>query len=243
MLIYRANFLISLVLMSMWVGAYAILVEVIFTYTKTLAGWSKGEVIVILAFYYLIQNISDIFFKDNIESFGQAVRRGELDFRITKPVSLRMLSFFWEIRFDQLAGVIVTGILFWYGISHLSYTPKMIHIAAGLAVTVASLIFYYSLLVIIASLTFWVEKTDTFNVLIFNMSQLSRYPRAMYTDIFGKFLTFVIPMGLMASVPAEIALKTVDYSWLAILVGLSALFYIISRVVWYYGIQRYTSAN
>ncbi len=243
MLAFRASFFISLVLMSMWVGAYAILIEVIFYYTKTLAGWTKGEVIIILAFYYLIQNIADIFFKDNIENFGQAVRRGELDFRMTKPVSLRLLSFFWEIRFDQIAGIAVTGILFWYGFSNLSYTPQLVHVIGGLIVVGASLIFYYSLLTIIASLTFWIEKTDTFNILIFNMSQLSRYPRAMYTDIFGKFLTFVVPMGLIASVPAEIALKTVDYTSLMILLGLTTVFYLISRVVWYYGIKRYTSAN
>lgn len=243
MLAYRASFYISFVLMSIWVGAYALLVEVIFYYTKTLAGWTKGEVLVILAFYYLIQNIADIFFKDNIENFGQTVRRGELDFRVTKPVSLRLLSFFWEIRFDQLAGVAVTLILFSYGLANLSYSLSALHILAGLVVTGASVVFYYSLLTIIASLTFWIEKTDTFNIMIFNLSQLSRYPRAMYTDIFGKILTFVIPMGLIASIPAEIALKSVDLGWLFLLIGLTAVFYLISRVVWYYGIRRYTSAN
>ncbi len=243
MLAFRASFYISLVLMSMWVGAYAILIEVIFYYTKTLAGWTKGEVIIILAFYYLIQNIADIFFKDNIESFGQTVRRGELDFRVTKPVSLRLLSFFWEIRFDQLAGVVVTGLLFSYGLANLDYTPQIGHVVAGVGVAAVSVVFYYSLLTIIASLTFWIEKTDTFNILIFNLSQLSRYPRAMYTNVFGKFLTFVVPMGLIASVPAEVALKSLDYTSLLILIGLTIIFYLISRIVWYYGIRRYTSAN
>lgn len=243
MLAFRASFYISLVLMGMWVAAYAILIEVIFYYTKTLSGWTKGEVIIILAFYYLIQNIADIFFKDNIEHFGQAVRRGELDFRVTKPVSLRLLSFFWEIRFDQLAGLVITALLFWYGLANLSYVPTIVHTLAGIGVVCVSVVFYYSLLTIIASLTFWIEKTDTFNILIFNLSQLSRYPRAMYTDIFGKFLTFVVPMGLIASVPAEIALRSVDYTSLLVLLGLTAIFYLISRIVWYYGIRRYTSAN
>lgn len=243
LLIYRASFYISFFLMLMWVGAYIVLVEVIFYITPSLAGWSKGEVLIILAFYYFIQNISDIFFKEGIEHFGQNVRRGELDFKIVKPASLRLLSFFWDMRFDHLAGMLVTVILFSYGTIHLPYTLSPIHVGLGIILLTFSIIFYYSILSIIATLTFWIEKNDTFNILIFNISQLSRYPRSIYTNFFGKLLSFGLPLALIASVPAEVALSSREPIMVITLAITSGVFYLISKIFWYHGVRRYTSAN
>ncbi|MBI2453697.1 ABC-2 family transporter protein [Candidatus Peregrinibacteria bacterium] len=233
LLVYRASFLISLALMSMWVGAYATLIEVIFYHTDTLAGWNKGSVMLVMAYYYLIQNISDIFFKENFEHFGEVMRRGDLDFRIVKPAPVRLLVFFWEIRFDHAAGLIPTGLLFFYAFKNLPEALSFSSFLLGLLASAASVILYFSILSFIATLTFWIERNDTFNTLIFNVSQLSRYPRQIYRNTVGKLLTFGIPVALIASIPAETALKFESGS----------VFFLFSRLFWHYGLRRYTSAT
>lgn len=243
LLIYRASFVISLVLMTMWVFAYFTLIEVIFYHTKTLAGWGKGEVLLIMSFYYLVQNLSDIFFKDDFEQFGEVVRRGELDLRLTKPVPARLLSFFWEIRFDHAAGIIVTAFLFAYALKNLTSAISLSALTFAFFLTGVSLMLYFSILSCISTLVFWVQRNDTFNVLIFNVSQLSRYPRQIYRHIIGKILTFGIPIALIATIPAEVALKFEHGPLTIFFIGITIIFYLLSRSMWHYGLKKYTSAN
>lgn len=243
LLIYRVSFFISLLLMSVWVIAYVILIEVIFYHTTSLAGWNKGQVLLIMSFYYIIQNFSDIFFKDNFENFGESVRRGELDFKLVKPVSTRMLSFFWEMRFDHIAGIIISITLLFYSLRELHFSVSPWMLGFGLLFIIFSLILYYSILSIIGTLTFWVQRNDTFNTLIFNISQLSRYPRQIYINLIGKILTFGLPIALIASVPSEIALQFNNGLLPYFFIGITAFFYTSALLFWHYGLRRYTSAN
>lgn len=243
LLIYRGSFYISLILMSVWVLSYVTLIEVIFYHTSSLAGWNKGQVLLIMAFYYFIQNIADIFFKDNMEDFGETVRRGELDFKITKPVSTRLLSFFWEMRFDHIAGLFVTTGLFIYAIKTLETPLSLGFFILSFAFVAVATLLYFSILSFIATLTFWIHRNETFNVLIFNISQLSRYPRQIYTNTVGRVLTFGLPVALLASIPAEVALVHKDGYLPLYFVAISIIFYILGRYFWKLGLRAYSSAN
>lgn len=237
------SFWISLALMGMWVIAYVALIEVIFYHTDTLAGWNKGSVLLIMSFYYFVQNVSDIFFKDDFEHFGESVRRGELDFKLVKPASPRLLSFFWEIRFDHAASLIPTSFLFYYALKNLNFEISWALLGVGFLFSIVSLILYFTVLSFIATLTFWIHRNDTFNTLIFNVSQLARYPRQIYQHIVGKVLTFGIPLALISSIPAEVALQFENGLLPYFFIGITALFYALGRIFWHYGLRKYTSAS
>ncbi|MEK7523584.1 MAG: ABC-2 family transporter protein [Patescibacteria group bacterium] len=243
LLIYRASFFISLALMGMWVMAYVILIEVIFYHTSTLAGWNKGSVLLVMSFYYFVQNLSDIFFKENFEQFGDNLRRGELDFNIVKPAPLRLLTFFREIRFDHAAGLLITSGLFTYAFKNLPAPISVNHLLLGFIFALVSVVLYFSMLSIISTITFWIQKNDTFSALIFNVTQLSRYPRQIYRQIVGKILTFALPLALLGSLPAEVAVQFENGSLPIIFIGITIGFYFLGRIFWEYGLTKYTSAN
>ncbi|MEK7529146.1 MAG: ABC-2 family transporter protein [Patescibacteria group bacterium] len=243
LLIYRASFWITFLLMAGWAGAYVTFIEVIFGHIDTLAGWGKGEALLVLSYYYLFQNISDIFYKDNFEEFSDVMRRGELDFRIIKPVSSRLLAFCYKMRFDQLASLVVTAGLFAYALSELKMNISPLYFSMGILYTTISVVLYYSILSIISTFAFWMQKSDTFKVLIWNVSQVARYPRQIYTGIIGKVLTFIIPIAGLASVPAEIALQF-DHGKIAyILAGITIVMMAIAQWFWSFGLKRYSSAG
>lgn len=242
MLIYRVSFFISLVLMLFWVFAFTLLVEVIFLHTDTLVGWGKGEVLLILGFYYLLQNIGDIFYKDNFERFGLVLRRGEFDFAITKPVSSRVLSFFRIIRFDHAAGLFVTATLFIYALKNISAPVSWYMLFFGFLFSIVASVLYYYILTLVATLAFFIEKNETFNVLIWNVSQVSRYPRQIYRAFIGKILTYGIPLALLASLPAEVAVQFKHGPLPFIFILLVFLFSIMSHILWKVGVKHYRSA-
>lgn len=243
LLIYRAGFWITLLLMAGWAGAYVVFVEVLFGHIDDLAGWNKAHVLLVLSFYYLFQNISDIFFKDNFEDFSDIMRKGELDFRLTKPASSRMMTFLYRMRFDQLSALIITMGLFSYTLAQFDTPVSPVALSMGIFYMAFSTILYFSLLSIIATFAFWVQKNDTFRVLMWNVSQVARYPRQIYIGLAGKILTFVIPFAGLASIPAEIAVQFntgyLPYFFAALTVAM--LF--ISKWFWDFGLKKYSSAG
>lgn len=243
LLIYRGSFIVSLALLSVWVATYVILIEVIFSHTPTLSGWSKGEVLLITSFFYFIQNISDMFFKDGFEEFHESVRRGELDFKLTKPASSRLLLFFGEMRFDYLGGLIPTSFFFIYAIKNIQFSVSVIDFFYGFSLAFFSIVLYFSILSIIATFAFWLHRNTALNTLIFNVTQVSRYPRQMYGNVVAKIISFGIPLALLASIPAEVTVRFNNGYMPVFFVAITAFFYALSKFFWHYGLRKYTSAN
>ncbi|MBI2453698.1 ABC-2 family transporter protein, partial [Candidatus Peregrinibacteria bacterium] len=59
----------------------------------------------------------------------------------------------------------------------------------------------------------------------------------------GKLLTFGIPVALIASIPAETALKFESGSVILYFAAATLVFFLFSRLFWHYGLRRYTSAT
>lgn len=243
LLMYRASFVFSFLIMTAWIVSFVILVFVIFEHTETLGGFRRGEVLLILSFYYLFQSVSDIFYKENFEDFGANVRRGLFDLRLVKPLPTQFFTFFYTMRFDHIAGFILTIILFVFSFQKLE-APLELHLfLLGILLAFVSSFLYYSILLMVATLVFWISKNDTIANLMWHMSQISRYPRTIYGNVFQKIFTFGLPLALLAAIPAEVATHLADLSLVLFFLVISLVFFIIANAFWKIGIKRYTSSG
>ncbi len=242
-LAYRVSLLISLVLNFFWVVSYVIFMEIIFRNVPTLGGMTKGETLLIMAFFYFFTNISDIFYRDSFEQFSEKMRSGYIDTWLTKPASSRMLMFLSNMRFDYLTAIGVTLALFSYAFAHMNTPPDFGLLAIGITLTLASHIIFFSILSIIATFTFWLQKNDALNVAAWHMTQVARYPRSIYTSFAKIAFTYIFPLALIANLPAEVSLNRATPDMLAIFIEATGLIYIISLLFWRWGLRRYTSAG
>lgn len=242
-LAYRASLLISLVLNMLWVASYIIFIEVIFRNVSTLGGASKGEALLIMAFFYFFTNISDILYRDSFEQFGEKMRTGYIDVWLTKPASSRMLMFMSSMRFDYLTAIGVTIALFIYAFQSLNTSPDLHLLGIGIILSLLAHIIFFSVLSILATLNFWFERNDTLNMLAWQLTQVGRYPRAIYTSWARIIFTYLLPLGLIANLPAEATLNLASSRIIIIFIGITATLYIASLLFWKKGLTRYSSAG
>ncbi len=242
-LAYRASLLISLTLNFFWVVSYVVFMEIIFRNVPTLGGMTKGETLLIMAFFYLFTNISDIFYRDSFEQFSDKMRSGYIDTWLTKPASSRMLMFLSNMRFDYLAAIGITVALFMYAFAHIDTQPEWHLLTAGVALTFVGHIIFFSILSIIATFTFWLQKNDALNIAAWHMTQVARYPRSIYTSFAKIAFTYIFPLALIANLPAEISLNKATPDILILFVIATIIIYIISLSFWKWGLRRYTSAG
>jgi ABC-2 type transport system permease protein len=83
----------------MWLAYYIFSIEIIFYYTDSIAGWERGEVLLLVATLFFIDGLRYFFFYHNLKNLPSDVTEGNLDLILTKPVdsqfwfSLRRLNF------------------------------------------------------------------------------------------------------------------------------------------------------
>lgn len=242
-LAYRASLVISLVLNMLWVMSYIIFIEVIFRNVSTLGGATKGEALMIMAFFYFFTNVSDILYRDSFEQFGEKMRTGYIDMWLTKPASSRMLMFMSSMRFDYLTAIGVTVALFVYAFQSMNTTPDIYLLATGMILSLLSHIIFFSILSILATLSFWLEKNDTLNMLAWQLTQVGRYPRAIYTTWARIMFTYILPLGLIANLPAEVTLHTASNKVIGFFLVITVVLYVASLLFWKKGLMRYSSAG
>ncbi len=242
-LAYRASLLISLALNMLWVMSYIVFIEVIFRNVTTLGGATKGEALLIMAFFYLFTNVSDILYRDSFEQFADKMRTGYIDMWLTKPASSRMLMFMSSMRFDYLTAIGVTIALFIYAFQSMGTSPNMGLLAAGVILSLLAHMIFFSVLSILATMSFWLEKNDTLNMLAWQLTQVGRYPRAIYTTWARVIFTYILPLGLIANLPAEVTLHLADTKTIVAFLLITFTLYIASFLFWKKGLTRYSSAG
>ncbi|MBI2453148.1 ABC-2 family transporter protein [Candidatus Peregrinibacteria bacterium] len=243
LLIYRANFFISLVATIFWTGAYIIFIEVLFLHIDQLKGFDKGTILLLMTYFYLFSTMTSIMYRENFEDFDGRMRRGEIDFALIKPVSVEVQLFFRTIRLDHVASLIVTFFMFLYAFKTMETPINILNFLLGLLYTSVSLIFFYYFLLFIITLSFWLQQAETLHTIVWNLLQVARYPRQIYTNIGKIIFVFLFPLALITSLPTEITIAFKSGEMPLYFMGVTIIFAIIARKFFYYGLKKYSSAG
>ena len=243
LLIYRANFFISFIATIFWTSSYIIFIEVLFGHIDQLKGFDKGTVLLLMTYFYLFSTLTSILYRENFEDFDERMRRGEIDFALTKPVSVEVQLFFRTIRLDHIASLMVTFFMFLYAFKEMETPVSIINFLLGLLYTGVSLIFFYYFLIFIITFAFWLQQAETLHAIVWNLLQIARYPRQIYTNIGKIIFVFLLPLSLLASLPTEITIAFKSGKMPLYFMGVTIIFAIIAKKFFYYGLKKYSSAG
>jgi len=240
---YRADFfariIASLLGMVTTLGGLA----VVFQYTPSIRGWSLPQVVVLLAVYYLLNGLIEMFIAPNMRQIMEQVRQGTLDFVLLKPVSAQFLATFRQVNIWRGVNVLLGIGLAIYAIRALSLTigPRQ---ALAFAVTLAAgLAIVYSFWLVLVTLTFWVTRIDNLEQVMWQAFEAGRYPIDIYPPWLRGGLTYVIPVAFIITVPAEALSGRGAPQQVPAAVGVGALMLLLSALFWRVGLKHYTGAS
>jgi len=239
---FRSNFLLGLIRQFLWVGVFVFLIEVIFQNTESLAGWSKPEVLLILALSRIIEGTIDTFFSRNIAHLPQDVQNGEFDFNLVRPGSAQFYTAFRRFYFHNIGHLISGVIILLYALSQMP-APAPMSVTAFLILVAVSLTTFYSLLILLASLVFYFDRFET----MWSIISLITEPLTVPFDIFPRSvripLTYFIPIAFVVFVPAQALTGRLELWQIPAAIGIAALFLLLANLAWRAGLRRYSSAS
>ena len=162
---------------------------------------------------------------------------------MVRPIASNLHLAMRHISLSESLGEGITGIvLIVYGLIHLN-NWSWIGFPLYILLLLNSLMVYYGFSLIINSIVFWVVRSQELNTIIYFFMETSRYPADIYRGIGKVIFTFIIPIGIIATVPASALTGRLgwDFAILSLIIGISFLG--IGLFVWKMSIEHYSSAS
>jgi ABC-2 type transport system permease protein len=240
---YRSEFLSNLVSSFFGIGIAILTVNIFFYQTDQLGGWAYADVLVLLGVFNTLRGLIDFALRPNMPRLLEHVRRGTLDYILTKPVdSMFYVSFrhlvFWRL-IDVLLGLGVIG----YGLMVKRYIPSLFDVLIFLITIAASFVLIYSLWMMLMTTSFWVIRIDDLSFIFDSFFETARFPIGMYRGWVRVVLTYVLPAAVITNMPALSLLGKWDTATALIAVLLALVFLWLARRFWRFALRFYTSAS
>jgi ABC-2 type transport system permease protein len=106
-----------------------------------------------------------------------------------------------------------------------------------------SLVIYYAFCLAINSAVFWIIKSQELNSIVYTFMETARYPRDIYRGLGKAIFTIVIPISLIATVPASVLAGRLDWGLIALAVAVAVGMMSLAMAVWNVSLRHYSSAS
>lgn len=243
-MIFRANFLLWIVVDLLWFALQLCFISVIYLHTESIGSWTKWEVVLLIAASNFIQQIFQGVFLVNLTQLSELVRTGKLDFLIMQPVNTRFIVSFRQIDLGGFVNATVAAVVMSYAVVQLGIRPGPAAIFGFLCLCGVGVIIHYSLMLLLAAVSFWTVKSQGIVWGYYNLFNVARMPDEAFRGWFRAFFTLAIPMLLVSNVPARVlAGKLASPGMVLLLLGMGMACLTVSELGWRASLKRYTSAS
>ena len=244
-LAYRANFFIRLLHSVLTLVTGVLSLVVIFNQVESLRGWDLPGALALLGVYLLLGALRGLFIGPSLESVAGMdgeIWTGIYDFTLLRPVDQQFLISFryWRI-FALVDLVMALGVLI-YALILLGASLTIGMLASFLLTLLAGVTLLYAALLAFSALVFW-NPGFLFTWVINDLFQLARYPVGLYPGWLQLVLTWVIPVGLMTTIPAQALVGTLSPGMLVLTLAFTAAAFLLATWLFRRGLEKYTSAS
>jgi ABC-2 type transport system permease protein len=240
---YRADFVLDGVVSLFWTLTALVPLFTVYQLRGTVAGWTFGEALLVTGWFTLLEAILEGAINPSLTAVVEHIRKGTLDFVLLKPADAQFLVS--TARFEPWRSTnVITAVVLWVvGFVRLGHPPSVFGSAMALLLLVNATALLYSLWILTVSAAFYVVKIDNLTNLFNSIFDAARWPVQVFRGALRWIFTFIVPLALMTTFPAEAMLGRLSLRALAWSVVGASAFAWLARRVWLGSIARYTSAS
>ncbi len=247
---FRGHFLLTVVTRAFWFATQLVLFDIIYRNVPSIAGWTREEYYVFIATSMMINGLVEAFYMPNCAEFSEQIRTGSLDLVLLKPIDTQFMVSLSRVNLSMLSNVGLAVCLLAVSMVQLGRIPTAWMVLQYLLLVGVAVMFFYSLMIVIASTVVWMGRNQGLYEFWFYITVFARYPSDIYSgiplaELIRFAFSYVIPILLVVTVPARTVLnKVVEPGWtLAIVPTLALLGLFVSRRVFLWSITHYRSSG
>jgi ABC-2 type transport system permease protein len=240
---YRLDFAVSAVMALFWTGTALVPLLVLFDQRPTVAGWTRAEALVVVAWFTVLKGVLDGAIQPALTNVVEHVRKGTMDFLLLKPADAQFLVSTARFEVWRAADVLGGLALLVWALRSLGHVPSLGAVLATVALLGGAVLILYSIWILVVALAFFVVRVDNLTYLFASVYDAARWPSSVFRGVVGFVFTFVIPLTVMTTYPALAILDRLSPARGFAALGGSLIFAVIARVAWKRALGHYTSAG
>ena len=241
---YRANFVLMIIQSFVNAVLNIVSIKYIYNYVDKIAGWSYGEMMLLIGTAMLVNQIFRAFILPNLNQFVADIGNGNFDAILLKPVNLLFLIFLGRIDLSSLVSAIapIAIVVIFAGAVAVKFT--IMEILMYIVLVVCGVIILSAFMLIIHSVAFYYIKVDGLMNVYYMIMAISEKPKDVIpTKMLKNFFTWILPAVPLACLPVSIILHKIPYQHFLLEAFLSLSMLLCAKALTYIGIKNCSSAS
>jgi ABC-2 type transport system permease protein len=196
-----------------------------------------------MGWFTFLQGVLEGAINPSLVTVVEHIRKGTLDFVLIKPADAQFLVSTARFLPWRCVNMVTALGVFAWGFRLLGRGPTALDVALSAVTIGAAVAILYSLWIITVASAFYFVRIDNLSQLFSAVFDAARWPADVFRGALRVVFTFVLPLAVMTTTPAEALLGHLrPATFVGALAG-AVLALIASRLVWTRSIARYTSAG
>jgi ABC-2 type transport system permease protein len=242
---FKANFILWMLVEILWFCGQIVFFSIIFGQIDRIGDWTKWEVVLLVGTHQMIAQLFQAFFFVNVANIPELVRTGKLDSPLVLPVDSQFAVSTKQFGLDSVINAALGGAVVCVSLSKLGIVPSPISILLYLTALGFGVAVHYSIMLSLAAVSFWIVRAQGLVYGYFNFLNIARYPDVIYPRLFRFIFGWIIPVVIIANIPARLLIKPLGQpAWLMFhLIVASTIIFWASRLFWRFALRHYSSAS
>lgn len=220
---------------------FTIFLFALFANTTDIGGYDTYQMLLFFLTFNLLDTTAQLFYRE-VYRFRPMVVSGDFDLVLTKPMSA---------LFRALAGgadpldfymlILYVGLLV-YVVMQMGVV-SFVSVALYLALLVNGFLIATGFHILVLALAIVTTEVDHAIMIYRDLTMMGRVPTDMYHQPIRAILTFVLPVGLMMTVPAKALMGFLSPWVIFASLALGGMFFLLCLRAWRYALSQYSSAS
>jgi ABC-2 type transport system permease protein len=221
-----------------------IVFQAIYTNVDRIGTWGKGEMIVFIGTFSMINAINMFVYFFGINGLPQKIKSGDMDLYLTKPGSPLLRMTFERINPGSLPLVGMSVLIIIYGVHVLNAPILGGAIASYIFWLILMTILFYEMEVIIRSVCFFVlSNANITRIEEVGLELCMKIPGIVFYGGYKLLFCCILPYGIMATIPVQSLIGELSVLGAVYGIFITVFFTVVTGVIWKSGIRRYNSAS
>ncbi len=242
---FKANFVLWMLVEVLWFVGQIVFFSIIFGQVDRIGDWTKWEVVLLVGTHQIIAQLFQAFFFVNVANIPELVRTGKLDSMLVLPIDSQFAASTKQFGLDSVINAIVGAAVVCVSLSRLGVIPGPMSILLYLTAIGFGVAVHYSIMLSLAAVSFWIVRAQGLVYGYFNFLNIARYPDVIFPWLFRFIFGWIIPVVIVANIPARLLIKSLGQpvQLMLQLVIASTIIFCLSRAFWLFALRHYSSAS
>src|SRR6516162_2775026 len=205
---FKANFLLWMAVEILWFCGQIVFFSIVFGNVDHIGDWTKWEVVLLIGTHQIIAQLFQAFFFVNVANIPELVRTGKLDSVLVLPIDSQFAVSTKQFGLDSIINALLGALVVCVSLSKLSMVPNPVSVLLYVVALGFGIAVHYSIMLGLAAVSFWIVRAQGLVYGYFNFLNIARYPDTIYPRLFRFIFSWLIPVIVVANIPARLLIKS-----------------------------------